>query len=110
MQVGLVSFAACLALIFGSGPLAPYDHICSARSPPAARAAPPQHLTSAAAAQAALGVWWIQGVVISFIRDFFSSTFNGYLFLWIAIGLAGWIASTRTATDVMPVSQDGSGA
>ena len=42
---------------------------------------------------AGLGAWWLQGVVISFIRDFFSATVNGYVALWGSVMLAGYLAS-----------------
>ena len=57
---------------------------------------------------AGLGLWWVQGVALSFVRDFFSATVNGYVALWASVLLAAKLGSTALLAvreGLLPVPQ-----
>ena len=40
-----------------------------------------------------LGVWWLQGVAISFVPAVYNGSVNGFVCTWISVGLAFYYAS-----------------
>jgi len=40
-----------------------------------------------------LGVWWLQGVAISFVPSVFNGAVNGFVCTWLSVGLAGYYCS-----------------
>lgn len=68
--VGILSMGACLMHLFVDGALA-YSYTLSI----------------------GLGVWWVQGIAISFVPDAFNGSVNGFLCTWLSVGLAGYYAS-----------------
>jgi len=72
LLVGLVSAVACGARVYVGAPLLKYDrYLCWA-----------------------VGAWWLQGLALSFVREWVTSTVNGYVALWVSIVLALKVAAT----------------
>lgn len=45
---------------------------------------------------AALGLWWLQGLALSFVRDWVTGTVNGYVALWASMLLAAKVSTTAS--------------
>ena len=53
-----------------------------------------------------MGAWWLQGLALSFVREWVTSTLNGYLALWLSVLLAAKVAAAALSPTHDPVPHE----